>query len=214
MGKGLLTGAVAALATGLLTPVSVLATPTCNDTADAQGCINLVGGKGVFDISASFKVPSTMSGTFTYADTAAGIQVTSSTLVDYSVLDPNVRAFAFNLSGGSYSQARVFLMDNGASGDQIRVQLFSNGFLVYDTGGMVTGDCGPGITIVSDCSSTPEPNPSPEPKPKPEPKPRRPKGNNGVGNGIDPQPPGNPPINDGPGTSPGNPGNRQLGRRR
>jgi hypothetical protein len=34
------------------------------------------------------------------------------------------------------------------------------------------------------------------------------KGNNGVGNGTDPQPPGNPPINDGPGTSPGNPGNK------
>jgi hypothetical protein len=34
------------------------------------------------------------------------------------------------------------------------------------------------------------------------------RGNNGVGNGVDPQPPGNPPINDGPGTSPGNPGNR------
>ncbi len=34
------------------------------------------------------------------------------------------------------------------------------------------------------------------------------KGNNGVGNGIDGQPPGNPPINDGPGTSPGNPGAR------
>ena len=34
------------------------------------------------------------------------------------------------------------------------------------------------------------------------------RGNNGVGNGIDPQPPGNPPINDGPGTGPGNPGNR------
>jgi len=33
-------------------------------------------------------------------------------------------------------------------------------------------------------------------------------GNNGVGNGLDPQPPGNPPINDGAGTSPGNPGNR------
>jgi hypothetical protein len=33
-------------------------------------------------------------------------------------------------------------------------------------------------------------------------------GNNGVGNGFDPQPPGNPPINDGPGTRPGNPGNR------
>jgi hypothetical protein len=35
----------------------------------------------------------------------------------------------------------------------------------------------------------------------------RPKGNNGVGNGMDGQPPGMPPINDGPGTSPGNPGN-------
>jgi hypothetical protein len=37
------------------------------------------------------------------------------------------------------------------------------------------------------------------------------KGNNGVGNGIDPQPPGNPPVNDGPGTGPGNPGNRGGG---
>jgi len=34
------------------------------------------------------------------------------------------------------------------------------------------------------------------------------KGNNGVGNGVDPQPPGNPPINDAEGTGPGNPGNR------
>lgn len=35
-----------------------------------------------------------------------------------------------------------------------------------------------------------------------------PHGNNGVGNGEDPQPSGNPPVNDGPGTGPGNPGNR------
>ena len=34
------------------------------------------------------------------------------------------------------------------------------------------------------------------------------KGNNGLGNGIDPQPPGNPRVNDGPGASPGNPGNK------
>lgn len=34
------------------------------------------------------------------------------------------------------------------------------------------------------------------------------KGNNGVGNGEDPQPPGDPPINDGPGTAPGSPGNQ------
>jgi len=32
------------------------------------------------------------------------------------------------------------------------------------------------------------------------------KGNNGVGNGLDLQPPGNPPVNDGEGTSPGTPG--------
>ena len=38
-------------------------------------------------------------------------------------------------------------------------------------------------------------------------------GNNGVGNGTDPQPPGNPPINDGEGTSPGNPGNRGAGKK-
>ena len=38
------------------------------------------------------------------------------------------------------------------------------------------------------------------------------KGNNGVGNGLDPQPPGNPPINDGSGTSPGNPGNKQQNK--
>jgi hypothetical protein len=38
--------------------------------------------------------------------------------------------------------------------------------------------------------------------------PTRIKGNNGVGNGQDPQPPGNPPVNDGPGTGPGNPGNK------
>jgi hypothetical protein len=30
------------------------------------------------------------------------------------------------------------------------------------------------------------------------------KGNNGLGNGEDPQPPGNPPVNDGPGTGPAN----------
>jgi hypothetical protein len=34
------------------------------------------------------------------------------------------------------------------------------------------------------------------------------KGNNGVGNGEDPQPPGNPPVNDGPGAGKGRPGNR------
>jgi hypothetical protein len=34
------------------------------------------------------------------------------------------------------------------------------------------------------------------------------RGNNGLGNGVDGQPPGSPPVNDGSGTGPGNPGNR------
>lgn len=36
-----------------------------------------------------------------------------------------------------------------------------------------------------------------------------PKGNNGVGNGVDPAPPGNPKENDGADASPGNPGNKK-----
>jgi hypothetical protein len=39
------------------------------------------------------------------------------------------------------------------------------------------------------------------------------KGNNGLGNGVDPQPPGNPPINDALGQTPGNPGNLGGGTR-
>jgi hypothetical protein len=37
--------------------------------------------------------------------------------------------------------------------------------------------------------------------------PQKLKGNNGLGNGPDPQPPGNPKINDGPGSGTGNPHN-------
>ena len=39
-----------------------------------------------------------------------------------------------------------------------------------------------------------------------------PNGNNGVGNGVDPQPPGSPPINDGAGSSPGSPAARTRRR--
>jgi hypothetical protein len=41
----------------------------------------------------------------------------------------------------------------------------------------------------------------------------RPRGNNGLGNGQDPAPPGQPRENDGPGTRPGAPGNRRGGDR-
>ena len=48
-------------------------------------------------------------------------------------------------------------------------------------------------------------------KPEGNTSPTKGKGNNGLGNGLDPQPPGDPPINDGPGTGPGNPGNKHHG---
>jgi|GEM_PF-2261783 len=68
------------------------------------------------------------------------------------------------------------------------------------------GKAGPGAcTVKVPCCPPPPPKCPPPPPPTCEPKP---KGNNGVGNGLDPQPPGNPPVNDGPGTSPGNPGNK------
>lgn len=40
------------------------------------------------------------------------------------------------------------------------------------------------------------------------------KGNNGVGNLFDPQPPGDPPVNDGVGTRPGSPGNKGGAKRK
>src|SRR5687767_6251415 len=72
------------------------------------------------------------------------------------------------------------------------------------------GGCTP--TPPPDCSPPPVVCPPPPPPACPPPGDNgnhygqnkcREHGNNGVGNGLDPQPPGNPPVNDGPGTSPG-----------
>ena len=57
-----------------------------------------------------------------------------------------------------------------------------------------------------------EEEPAKEAKPWTNEKPRKnkqAKGNNGVGNGLDPAPPGNPRVNDGPGARPGHPGNKR-----
>ncbi|MFU8777332.1 MAG: calcium-binding protein, partial [Roseovarius sp.] len=55
---------------------------------------------------------------------------------------------------------------------------------------------------------TPDPQPDPDPDDRPGKTPTGAKGNNGVGNGVDPQPPGNPPVNDDIPDTPGNPGNK------
>jgi hypothetical protein len=193
------------MAAGLLSIPNSLGTPTCDETLTAQGCINIAGGKAVFDLSASYVVAThAQAGTLSFSDTATGFEFTTSAIADYSAPDTNMRGFEFALSSGPFAAARVFVMDNGDTADQFLIQLFdTGGFIVYEASGTLSTDCGGGVVINSECD-----NPTPSPSPEPPPGKRHPKGNNGVGNGIDPQPPGNPPINDGPGTGPGNPGNR------
>lgn len=207
--------AVCAAAT-LLATSAAMASPLCDETTVGDGCIEVTGGKGVFTLNASFDIDTgEYSGSLQYADTGAGFQVSSATVLDYSYVDGNLRGFIFAASGPNYNEVRVYVADNGEMGDQFQIQLLQNGNIIYDAYGQLSATCADsGIEV--ECGATPPPPPPcPEPKPdkpgkdKPDkPGKNKPKGNNGVGNGEDPQPPGNPPINDGPGTGPGNPGNR------
>jgi hypothetical protein len=224
----------------LLTTASVVAWPACDETTGGNGCIDLTGGgSGQFQLGASWDVDTqTQSGTLHYVDADAGIDVSSSTMTDYSVIDTGARGFIFEASGAGYNEVRVFIADLGDSGDQFEIQLLQDGTIVYDEFGGLSAACGGGITITSACDNNNPPPPPPPPPtnchpghPQPPPPkcppgkdhpqhpehPQKPEcspgshhihGNNGVGNGIDPQPPGNPPINDGPETGPGHPGNR------
>jgi hypothetical protein len=202
--KGIRGSASAGLmAMALFSIPNAVATPTSDEKLTAEGCINIAGGKAVFDLMANYTVSTdTTTGTLSFRDTATGFEFTTTAIGEYTAVDTNIRGFTFGLSSGPYSAVRVFVADNGDSNDQIIFQLFdSGGAVVYEQSGALSTDCGGGVTIVSGGTPT-------EPPAEPPPGKRHPKGNNGVGNGIDPQPPGNPPINDGPGTGPGNPGNR------
>jgi hypothetical protein len=203
---------LAALCSAVLfsTP-TVLATPPANEETTAEGCIDVVNdlgevvGSGEFTLKATFTLEGKLiSGTFTYVDAASGISISSSAIWDYAYMDPNDRGFGFVLSGGPYSEAQLFVTDNGDTGDTLAIHLIDSSGVVYEQGGALKAECGGGVVI-----SEPPPE---EPPTEERPHDRR-KGNNGVGNGIDPQPPGNPPINDGPGTGPGNPGNRGGARK-
>lgn len=206
-------------AAALFAVSNVFASPSGDETSSGAGCIATPnGGSGEFNYTASFTYAThETSGAITYSDAANGVNVSSTELVDYAD-DANWRGFVYVADGSQgYDEIRVFTVDNGDSGDTFEIQVLSNGWIVYQAGGEV-GDC-----------AEPEPEPIPEPEPNPHPEhpehpdhpahpdngnngnhygQTRPHGNNGVGNGEDPQPPGNPPINDGPGTGPGNPGNR------
>jgi len=220
MGYRFLTGGCVAAA--LLDTASILAWPACDETTGGSGCIDLAGGgSGQFQLGASWDVDTqTQSGTLHYVDAQAGIDISSSAMTDYSVIDTGARGFIFEASGAGYNEVRVFIADFGDSGDQFEIQLLQDGTIVYDEFGDLSAACGGGITITSACDNNNPPPPLTTGGGKPPCHPGHPDhpqhpshpnhihGNNGVGNGIDPQPPGNPPINDGPGTGPGHPGNR------
>ena len=73
MGNRSRTGAIAAIAAGLISTTTAVASPTTNEKTDVEGCISVNGGKGVFDLAATFTLSNeSASGTLAYADTGAG----------------------------------------------------------------------------------------------------------------------------------------------
>jgi hypothetical protein len=90
------------------------------------------------------------------------VQVTSTTLVDYAD-DANSRAFVYT---GSGFEARVFVTDNGSTGDTFEIQIFGSNGDFYSAKGTVTAACNSDIVIsVGPCEG---PGPEPEPEPEPE----------------------------------------------
>jgi len=115
------------------------------------------------------------------ADGAVGV-VSGSVQVIYN-LPNNGGSIKVTVPAGSYFDPVTGTVKTGSLASGTDINTVRNNAMVFKFGG---------ATIVVKPQSTITPT----------------KGNNGVGNGQDPPPPGNPPVNDGPGTGPGNPGNR------
>lgn len=130
-------------------------TPSTDECSQGNGCIALsVGGSGAFNYTASFDLATlSQSGQLSYTDSSlapGGLTLNSSTLIDFAVLGPNSRAFDFILTGGGpYTEARVYITDNGATGDTFQIQLLDAvQNVVYDTLAQpLSAACGGGITL-------------------------------------------------------------------
>src|SRR5881394_3505456 len=117
---------------------TAIATPTADELVNGNGCIALQGGaKVTFNFNASFDFPTKAeTGTLVFNDSAlaGGITLNSSTLLNYTLVDAKTRQFDFDLSGTAYGSARLTVVDNGATGDTIQIQLLDTGGVpVYDT---------------------------------------------------------------------------------
>jgi len=152
---------------------------------------SIVGSQRKLAIPSTFEVNTpngvaTIKGTeyIVRADGAVGV-VSGSVQVIYN-LPNNGGSIKVTVPAGSYFDPVSGTVKVGSLASGTDINTVRNNAMVFKFGG---------ATIVV----KPQPTVTPT------------KGNNGVGNGIDPPPPGNPPVNDGPGTGPGNPGNRHHG---
>src|SRR5699024_428970 len=111
-----LTAYFAALVLANITYVS--AHLTFNECIQGSGCIGgRLGGTATFQFTAMTTAsPATHSGTLTFVDASAGINITSGTLIEYGGgSTESDRSLFYQLSGGTYSEARLFVSDSGPS---------------------------------------------------------------------------------------------------
>ncbi len=150
---------------------------------------SIVGSQRKLAIPSTFEVNTpngvaTIKGTeyIVRSDGAVGV-ISGSVQVIYN-LPGNGGSIKVTVPAGSYFDPATGTVKSGSLASGTDINTVRNNAMVFKFGG---------ATIVIKPQTTITPTKG---------------GNNGVGNGIDPPPPGNPPINDGPGTGPGNPGNR------
>ncbi len=148
---------------------------------------SIVGSQRKLAIPSTFQVNTpngvaTIKGTeyIVRADGAVGV-VSGSVQVIYNL--PGGGSIKVTVPAGSYFDPATGTVKSGSIASGTDINTVRNNAMVFKFGGAT-------IVVKPQSSITPT------------------RGNNGVGNGIDPPPPGNPPVNDGPGTGPGNPGNR------
>src|SRR3954465_12617747 len=112
--------------------ISTQAWPTVDECTQGSGCLSLPNGSKVnFNFTATWDVDTkSQSGQLVFSDSnlvPGGLTLNSSLLLDYTLIDAQTRAFAFDLSGTAYGQARLTVTDSGDTGDTIQIQLLDTG---------------------------------------------------------------------------------------
>jgi hypothetical protein len=149
----LLACAAAAL---LLAPQLTLAHLTRNECIQGSGCIaGRNNGLANFEFSATTTAnPPLHSGTLRYTDSSGGIDITSSTLLEYGDgSTPSERMLSYQINAGAYREARVFVSDSGpTASDSFRIQLLdASSTPIYENSGALRAECPGGITVAASC---------------------------------------------------------------